>query len=85
MRFLTVSDPLNSVDPKPAGWLDKDFFKVEKPKSISFVSTNAADSWSLTRESESGPWVLSNIKTGRSARHQQSFLPVQHAELSEFC
>src|SRR6202034_4265546 len=27
---FTVSDPLNSVDPKPATWLDKDFFKVEK-------------------------------------------------------
>jgi hypothetical protein len=63
-EVLTVSDPLNSVDPKPAGWLDKDFFKVEKPKSISFVSTNAADSWSLTRESEASPWVLSNIKAG---------------------
>ncbi len=65
-EVLTVSDPLNSVDPKPAGWLDKDFFKVEKPKSISFVSTNAADSWSLTRESESSPWVLSNIRAGEA-------------------
>ncbi len=38
---LTISDPLNNVDPKPANWLDKDFFKIEKPSSISFVSTNA--------------------------------------------
>ena len=29
---MTVSDPLNSVDPKAADWLDKDFFKVEKPQ-----------------------------------------------------
>jgi hypothetical protein len=65
-EVLTVSDPLNSVDPKPTGWLDKDFFKVEKPKSISFVSTNAADSWSLTRDTESSPWVLSNIKTNEA-------------------
>jgi hypothetical protein len=65
-EVLTVTDPLNSVDPKPAGWLDKDFFKVEKPKSISFTSTNAADSWSLTRDSEAGPWVLSNIKTNEA-------------------
>jgi len=63
-EVLTVTDPLHSVDPNPAGWLDKDFFKVEKPKSISFVSTNAADSWSLTRDSEASPWVLSNIKAG---------------------
>jgi hypothetical protein len=63
-EVLTVSDALNSVDPQPAEWLDKDFFKVEKPKSISFVSTNAADSWSLTRDSEASPWVLSNAKAG---------------------
>lgn len=61
--LLTVSDPLNSVQDKPADWLNKDFFKVEKPKSIALVSTNAADSWTLTRESENSPWVLSNVKT----------------------
>jgi hypothetical protein len=61
---FTISDPLNSVDPKPATWLDKDFFKVEKPKIISFVSTNASNSWTLSRESESAPWVLASLKPG---------------------
>jgi hypothetical protein len=63
-EVLTVSDPLNSVEPKPADWENKDFFKVEKIKSISFVSTNAADSWSLTRDTESSPWVLASTKAG---------------------
>jgi hypothetical protein len=63
-EVLTVSDPLNTVDSKPAGWLDKEFFKVEKVKSVSLVSTNAADSWSLSRESEPSPWVLSGAKAG---------------------
>jgi hypothetical protein len=62
--LLTVSDPLNNLDPKPAEWLDKDFFKVEKPQAIAFVSTNAANSWKLTRESESAPWVLADPKPG---------------------
>jgi hypothetical protein len=61
---LTVSDALNSVDPKPAQWLDKDFFKVEKPDMISFVSTNASNSWTLSRQSESAPWVLAGLKPG---------------------
>jgi hypothetical protein len=61
---LTISDPLNSVDPKPAQWLDKDFFKVEKPKKISFVSTNAAESWTLSRETENSPWALAGPKAG---------------------
>jgi hypothetical protein len=63
-NVLTVSDPLNSVDPKAAEWLDKDFFKVEKPKTIAFVSTNAADSWTLSHDSESAPWVLQDVKKG---------------------
>jgi hypothetical protein len=61
---FTISDPLNSVDPKPATWLNKDFFKVEKPKTISFVSTNASNSWTLSRESESGSWALADLKPG---------------------
>jgi hypothetical protein len=61
---LTISDALNSVDSKPAQWLDKDFFKVEKPKMISFVSTNASNSWTLSRESESAPWLLADLKPG---------------------
>jgi hypothetical protein len=61
-EILTVSDPLNSVESKPAGWLDQTFFKVEKPASISFTATNAADSWTITRASEDAPWVLSNAK-----------------------
>jgi len=61
---LTVSDPLNSVDPKAPEWLNKDFFKIEKPQSVSFVSTNASNSWTLTRSSESAPWLLNETKPG---------------------
>jgi hypothetical protein len=61
---LTISDALNTVDPKAADWLDKDFFKVEKPRAISLVSTNATNSWKLSRESESAPWVLAEPKAG---------------------
>jgi hypothetical protein len=61
---LTISDALNTVDPKAADWLDKDFFKVEKPQTISFVSTNATNSWKLSRASESAPWALAEPKAG---------------------
>jgi Domain of unknown function (DUF4340) len=61
---LTISDALNNVEPKAADWLNKDFFKVEKPRAISFVSTNATNSWNLSRESESAPWVLADVKAG---------------------
>jgi hypothetical protein len=61
---LTISDALNTVDPKPADWLDKDFFKVEKPKTITFVSTNATNSWKVSRENETSVWALAEPKTG---------------------
>jgi hypothetical protein len=61
---LTLPDPLNSVDPKCAEWLDKDFFKVEKPRTIAFASTNASNSWTLARASESAPWELEQPKAG---------------------
>ncbi|HWD19957.1 MAG TPA: DUF4340 domain-containing protein [Verrucomicrobiae bacterium] len=61
---LTISDPLNSVEPKATEWLNKDFFKVEKPQTISFVSTNATNSWKLSRETETSPWVLADLKPG---------------------
>lgn len=63
-KVLTISDALSSVDPKPADWLDKDFFKVEKPEMVSFVSTNATNSWKVSRASESAPWVLADPKPG---------------------
>ena len=61
---LTISDALNTVDPKAADWLDKDFFKVEKPETISFVSTNSTNSWKLSRASETAPWELAEPKAG---------------------
>jgi hypothetical protein len=65
-ELLTVSDPLNNLDPKAGEWLDKDFFKVEKPASVSFVSTNSTNSWKVSRATESAPWILADIKTGEN-------------------
>jgi len=44
-----VSEPFSSVEPKPEEWLNKDFFKVEKLKSISVTTTNATNNWKLSR------------------------------------
>ena len=62
--LLLISDPLDSIEVNPESWLDRDFFKVEKVQSVSLVSTNATNSWKLTRESETAPWVLANTKAG---------------------
>jgi hypothetical protein len=59
-----ISDPLSNIQPKPDQWLNKDFFKVEKIRSISMVSTNATNSWKLTRDSETAEWKLAEAKPG---------------------
>jgi hypothetical protein len=59
-----VSDPLSNVEPKPDQWLNKDFFKLEKLQTISVVSTNATNSWKVTRETETEEWKLVDKKEG---------------------
>jgi hypothetical protein len=59
-----ISEPFSNVEPKPEEWLNKDWFKVEKLKSISVVSTNATNNWTLSRESETNEWKLADTKAG---------------------
>jgi len=61
-----VTEPFSNIDGKPEDWLNKDWFKVEKIKSISVVTTNATNNWKLTRESETGEWKLADAKPGES-------------------
>lgn len=57
-----ISDPLANLEPKPDQWLSKDFFKVEKPKSVALTYPEATNSWTLTRETEAGDWKLADAK-----------------------
>ena len=66
-----VSDPLN-VEAKAEDWLNKDWFKVEKAKSVSVVTTNATNNWKLTRETESAEWKLADAKADESADNSKA-------------
>lgn len=57
-----VADTLSQIDPKPEHWLDKDFFKVNKTRSVSVEFPNATNSWKVTRESESAEWKLADAR-----------------------
>lgn len=63
-NVFLVSDALSEIEAKPENWLNKDFFKIEKAKSISLVSTNATNSWILSRTNESGSWMLAETAAG---------------------
>jgi hypothetical protein len=57
-----ISDPLETVDPKPDAWLNKDFVKIEKPNAISVSYPVNTNSWKLTHESETNDWALAGVK-----------------------
>jgi hypothetical protein len=55
-----ISDALSNIEPKPDQWLNKDFFKVEKVRSVAVEFPQPTNSWKLSRETESGDWKLAN-------------------------
>lgn len=60
-----ASETFNEVEPKPESWLNKDsFLKVEKLSGVSLVSTNPAQSWSLSRTNETSDWTLAEKREG---------------------
>ncbi|MGH7977451.1 MAG: DUF4340 domain-containing protein [Limisphaerales bacterium] len=59
-----ISDALSEAVPQADQWLDKTFFKVEKPETVSVIFPQATNSWELTRTNESSDWELVNAKTG---------------------
>ena len=63
-QAAVIRDPLSNIEPKPETWLSKEFFKVEKLKSISVTHTNADASWKLFREQENGEIKLADVREG---------------------
>ena len=59
-----VTEAFSNVEAKPEDWLNKEWFKVEKLKSVSVTTTNATNNWKLSRESETGEWKLAEAKAG---------------------
>lgn len=57
-----VPESFNEIEPKAERWLNKDFFKIEKAKSVAVTFQTATNSWKLTRETESGEWKLVDAK-----------------------
>ena len=63
-RVVLVSDTFNEVEPKPEGWLKREFFRIENPKTISLASSTADMNWNVARDTASDPWTLRDAKPG---------------------
>ncbi len=60
-----VSEPLSNLEPKPEQWLNKDFFKVEKIRTIAVEYPAATNSWKVSRETETASdWKLAEATPG---------------------
>src|SRR4051812_19537929 len=57
-----VSEPFSNLEPKPDQWLNKDFFKVERIRSIATTFPVQTNSWKVSRDTESGEWKLADAK-----------------------
>lgn len=55
-RVLLISEPLTDIETEAGRWLDKTFFRIEKPKAISVTYPEATNSWAIQRETESAEW-----------------------------
>ncbi|MCC6532064.1 MAG: DUF4340 domain-containing protein [Burkholderiales bacterium] len=62
--LLVVSDPMNNIEPKPEKWISKEFAKIDRIKRLELDSGVPAASYTLTRDRESGDFVLAGAKPG---------------------
>lgn len=63
-RVFVVSDAFGEIQMKPEEWLNRDFIKVENPKSIAVAGTVPGANWKIIRDAATTPWKLADAKTG---------------------
>lgn len=55
---VVVGDTLAMASAKPESWLQKDFFKAERLKSVAIVGEDSAHTWTITRANADDFWQL---------------------------
>jgi len=53
---VVVSDPLGKAEADPGKWLNKDFFKAERIRTLAAGPEGGAPLWKITRPEEWGQW-----------------------------
>jgi len=53
---VVVSDPLGKAEASPGKWLNKDFYKIDRIKTLAVGPEGAAPHWKITRSEEWGQW-----------------------------
>ncbi len=74
-RVALVSDPLQDLVTKPERWLNHDFIKIEKPKTIALEGATPTMNWKLDARERIGRLEVCGRETGRRTRQDQSLDP----------
>lgn len=53
---VVVSDPLGKAEAGPGKWLNQDFFKAERIRTLAVGPEGAAPAWKIARSEEWGQW-----------------------------
>ena len=53
---VVVSDPLGKADADPGKWLSREFFKVDRIRTLTVGPEGGAPHWKITRAEEWGQW-----------------------------
>jgi len=53
---VVVSDPLNNAEASTGRWLQKDFFKADRIKTLTVTPAGGGAGWKITRNEEWGQW-----------------------------
>ena len=63
-NVVLISETFANIEPRPDLWLDRDFFKVEKVRSVAIAFPAVTNSWTLTRDTATAEWKLADAKPG---------------------
>lgn len=79
-NVFVVSDPLEKAVARPGAWLAKDFFKIDRIKTLQLAADGgvnaSASSWKITRDEEWGQWKFA---TGGGQLHPSAAVTVNNA------
>lgn len=79
-NVFVVSDPLEKAVARPGAWLTRDFFKIDRIKTLQLAADGgvnaAASSWKITRDEEWGQW---KFVTGGGQLHPSAAVTVNNA------
>lgn len=74
-NVFVVSDPLEKAVARPGAWLARDFFKVDRIKTLQLAG-DPASSWKITRDEEWGQWKFA---AGSGQLHPSAAVTVNNA------